>query len=586
MTRIAVLVHSRGGKTRRLADAVARGARAVEGTSVTVHDVGAGADRVWEALSTADAIVFGCPTFMGGVSAELKAVLDASARLWAVQGLRDKVAAGFTHSSAPSGDKLATLLQLAVFAAQHGMIWVGVGLPPPFATARDTTADLNRLGSHLGAMAQSRERDAEIPPGDLATAEHLGRRVAEVTSRLRGEERDARARHPTTRDWALPDPSRAPLPEPLSRTNLRALAARPDRFEHHLVVVATIGGAQLEIATASEPLYFGHVNLSDELTIALPTGDALVDGFPLRTFVLDTETAELVGRYNHRPLDLVLHPYGFMHWPGMLRPPYAPFDFPRGSRRAGLVLVACASKLTGPGPSPAPTTEARREDVKLHDGKDAPLSLVELPTGGARPVGEVAGGRLELLVAPRAIAPARGGYVVVLEADPASDHAPADLVHVPPGARFDADGIARALLFSSPSADASPPPASWVRLPGPPIAPFEEGPRGELPLRVRELRLTAISDTLVSATLEGASARDAEIPRYWLARMLFRVALHGFRIGYVECYEGFYWDDRDGSARIGVRGVGEIVVSRDEAPEIVERIYRAVAPPGYEERLA
>jgi hypothetical protein len=38
------------------------------------------------------------------------------------------------------------------------------------------------------------------------------------------------------------------------RTNLRALAARPGRFEHHLVVVARAGDAQLEMATASEPL--------------------------------------------------------------------------------------------------------------------------------------------------------------------------------------------------------------------------------------------------------------------------------------------------------------------------------------------
>ena len=61
------------------------------------------------------------------------------------------------------------------------------------------------------------------------------------------------------------------------RTNLLELASRPGRFEHHLTVVARVGDAQLEIATASEPLYFAHVNVSDEYAMALPTGDPPVE---------------------------------------------------------------------------------------------------------------------------------------------------------------------------------------------------------------------------------------------------------------------------------------------------------------------
>ena len=41
---------------------------------------------------------------------------------------RDKVAAGFTNSGAKSGDKLTALVSLAVFAAQHHMHWVNLGL--------------------------------------------------------------------------------------------------------------------------------------------------------------------------------------------------------------------------------------------------------------------------------------------------------------------------------------------------------------------------------------------------------------------------------------------------------------------------
>src|SRR5439155_14127707 len=107
-------------------------------------------------LAAADAIVFGCPTYMGSASAQFKQFMDATAAVWALQGWRDKLAAGFTHSAAPSGDKLGTLTQLAVFAAQHGMVWISLGLPPTYIEVGTADGDTNRLGSHLGAMAQSR----------------------------------------------------------------------------------------------------------------------------------------------------------------------------------------------------------------------------------------------------------------------------------------------------------------------------------------------------------------------------------------------------------------------------------------------
>jgi NAD(P)H dehydrogenase (quinone) len=79
-------------------------------------------------------------------------------------------------------DKLGTLIQLAVFAAQHGMHWVNLGLTP----ARDD--ELNRFGFWLGAASQSIAGDGP-PEADLATARHLGRRVAETAAQL------ARGRH-------------------------------------------------------------------------------------------------------------------------------------------------------------------------------------------------------------------------------------------------------------------------------------------------------------------------------------------------------------------------------------------------------
>ncbi|MCO4860904.1 flavodoxin family protein [Cupriavidus sp. WGlv3] len=99
----------------------------------------------------------------------------------------NKVAAGFTNAASRSGDKLATLQQIAIFAAQHGMHWVNLGLPPGHNNSKSTEDSLNRHGFFLGAAAQSdADVSAEVapPPADLRTAEHLGARVAEVAQQL------------------------------------------------------------------------------------------------------------------------------------------------------------------------------------------------------------------------------------------------------------------------------------------------------------------------------------------------------------------------------------------------------------------
>ena len=186
--RVAVAYHSGHGHTARQAEAVARGAAGVAATHVTLLDVAALNDASWATLDRADAIVFGAPTSMGSPSAVFKAFAEATAAVWA-DGMRwrGKVAAGFTNAQNLSGDKLNTLVDLAILAAQHGMIWVGLDLYGGWNTSRGSAADLNRLGAWLGAMAQSdgdRSADAAPPASDLATAEHLGRRVAEVTRHL------------------------------------------------------------------------------------------------------------------------------------------------------------------------------------------------------------------------------------------------------------------------------------------------------------------------------------------------------------------------------------------------------------------
>ncbi len=64
------------------------------------------------------------------------------------------------------------------------MHWVSLALLPANHSSTGSEADLNRLGFWLGAGAQSNtDQGPEVAPpeADLATARHLGRRVAEVT---------------------------------------------------------------------------------------------------------------------------------------------------------------------------------------------------------------------------------------------------------------------------------------------------------------------------------------------------------------------------------------------------------------------
>ncbi|MGW6280115.1 flavodoxin family protein [Kribbella sp. NPDC055071] len=190
-TRIAIAFHSGAGHTAKQAEAVAAGAASVLGTVIDLVPLDELTEDVWARLAAADGIVFGAPTYMGSPSAVFKAFAEASVRVWAADlGWRDKIAAGFTNSKAMSGDKLNSLVDLAVFAAQHGMIWVGLDIYPGWAESTASIEDLNRLGSWLGAMAQS---DADLsaekapPATDLRTAYALGARVATITSRhLRG----------------------------------------------------------------------------------------------------------------------------------------------------------------------------------------------------------------------------------------------------------------------------------------------------------------------------------------------------------------------------------------------------------------
>lgn len=183
MKKIAVVYHSGFGHTEMLAHAIVKGAKIISDVAVDLikaEDV----TEVPEKLNDYDAIIFGSPTYMGSASAGMKTFMEASSKLWFTQQWKNKIAAGFTNGHSLSGDKVNTLVQLTIFAAQHGMIWVSQVEPNGSPDGEPGKADvLNRMGSSLGLMGQSENDEPKITPpsGDIKTAECFGQHIAEVT---------------------------------------------------------------------------------------------------------------------------------------------------------------------------------------------------------------------------------------------------------------------------------------------------------------------------------------------------------------------------------------------------------------------
>lgn len=193
--RIAVVYYSGYGHTKILAESVASGAGSISGVHVDIVDVERITEESWLLLDSADALIFGSPTYIGGVAGPFKCFIDATSARFKVRHWAGKIAGGFTVSSSKSGDNFGTLQQLSTFALQQGMIWVGVGLLPGWNSIQGSEDDLNRLGSMMGAAAQANEG---IPPedgvvdADRRTAAHLGVRVAVATRRwLAGQRQES-----------------------------------------------------------------------------------------------------------------------------------------------------------------------------------------------------------------------------------------------------------------------------------------------------------------------------------------------------------------------------------------------------------
>ena len=200
--RILVVFYSMYGHTWRMAEAVAEGAREVEGADVQLYQVQetlpenvlekTGAKKAKEAfahipvakpeiLPEADAIIFGTPTRFGNMTSQMRAFLDQTGSLWSKGALVGKVGSVFVCTSTQHGGQETTIISTHFTLLHHGMILVGA----PYTEPRISTMEEVTGGGPYGAGSVTGHGIPDRPTeNELAIARFQGRHVAEITRDL------------------------------------------------------------------------------------------------------------------------------------------------------------------------------------------------------------------------------------------------------------------------------------------------------------------------------------------------------------------------------------------------------------------
>jgi NAD(P)H dehydrogenase (quinone) len=175
--RVLVVVASETGRTWRMGEALAGGAREAGAEVTLVRAVEAGP----EAARAADALVLGSGVHMGGMESPMRAFLERLAPLWIQGALIGRVGAAFASAGQGGrGGAELTLISLWATLAEHGMLLVPM---------HNRAAHYAEAGCHWGPVAWTNPRSGEAGPtaAHLEAARAHGRSVAEATARwLRG----------------------------------------------------------------------------------------------------------------------------------------------------------------------------------------------------------------------------------------------------------------------------------------------------------------------------------------------------------------------------------------------------------------
>jgi NAD(P)H dehydrogenase (quinone) len=206
MVKVNVIFHSIHGHIYKMAEAVATGAREVEGIEVGIYQVPEtllpeviekmGAvetkklfahipvltrDMYNDVLANADALIFGTPTRYGMMTAEMRTVLDGLGGLWSQDAFVSKVGSVFTSSGTQHGGQESTILSFHTSLLHLGMIIVGL----PYSEKRQMRIDEITGGSPYGVSTIAGGDGSRQPSeNELEMARYQGRHVAKIAKKL------------------------------------------------------------------------------------------------------------------------------------------------------------------------------------------------------------------------------------------------------------------------------------------------------------------------------------------------------------------------------------------------------------------
>lgn len=164
--KVLIAYHSLSGNTERMAKAVAEGAESLPGTTVVLKRVG---QVSAEDLFSADALIIGSPVYWSNMSGEVKTFFDNWQFKFGVFPefkMKNKIGAAFATGGQVSSGKEVTMLTILAAMLGNQMIVVSGG-------------------GAFGASATTEGDSPGIDKKELADAQALGRRVAEVAAMLR-----------------------------------------------------------------------------------------------------------------------------------------------------------------------------------------------------------------------------------------------------------------------------------------------------------------------------------------------------------------------------------------------------------------
>ena len=157
--QVLILYFSKGGNTRKLAEAIAKGVEAVEGASALLRKT----DVVTkDDFLSSHGVIAGSPVYFGVMAAELKKIFDEFVGVR--KRMEGKVGAAFATSGDPTGGKETTMMSIIQALMIYGLVVVG---DPMSATGHYGVAC-------VGAPDDKTEENAM----------KLGQRVAEVAKKL------------------------------------------------------------------------------------------------------------------------------------------------------------------------------------------------------------------------------------------------------------------------------------------------------------------------------------------------------------------------------------------------------------------